>query len=34
MTSRMKEQAERRKKRKLDWLLHGGARPEDTDDDE
>lgn len=32
--NQIKAQEERRKKRKLDWLIHGGARPEDTDDDE
>jgi hypothetical protein len=30
---RQKERDERRKKRKLDWLIHGGPRPEDTDDE-
>ncbi|EJD53090.1 hypothetical protein AURDEDRAFT_110861 [Auricularia subglabra TFB-10046 SS5] len=31
--NQMKVQEERRRKRKLDWLIHGGPRPEDTDSD-
>jgi elongation factor 3 len=32
--NQLKEQAERRKKRKLDWLISGGPKPEDTDEDD
>jgi elongation factor 3 len=31
--NQMKAQEERRRLRKLDWLTHGGPKPEDTDSD-
>lgn len=31
--NQMKARDERRKKRKLDWLIHGGPKPEDSDSD-
>jgi elongation factor 3 len=31
--NQLKEQEERRKKRKFDWLAFGGPKPEDTDEE-